>query len=215
MLKDKLAEVYAGIRRQIPDIAAAFDADTAVAVERQIGMQGLGAGEQAPDFQLPDYFGELVSLSEISANGPVVLSFFRGFWCPYCNTEMNALTANLPEIMRLGASLVTIHPQTASEPVGGAEEWAPLFPVLTDEGNVVARQFGLVFSVSEKLRPLYLEIGLDIPTFNGEDSFELPVPATYVLDQDRIVCAAHVHADYKKRMEPAQILRVLKTLKGL
>ena len=214
MLKDQLEKVYRGLKKQIPDVVTAFDADTKKAVANKVGMKGLTVGDTAPDFQLPDYFGEPAMLTELIKKGPVVLNFFRGFWCPYCNAELMALTGYLPEILGIGGTLVSIHPQTSNEPEGGAAEWAPRFPVLTDEGNVVARQFGLVFSVSEKLRSKYLSIGLDIPKFNGDDSFELPVPATYILDRERVIRAAHVHADYKKRMEPSVIVEVLKRLRA-
>jgi peroxiredoxin len=113
----------------------------------------------------------------------------------------------------LGTSLVAISPQIPDESLSMAEKHELSFPTLSDVGNVVARRFGLVFQVSEHLRPIYTELGADLPKFNGTDTFELPVPATFVIDSGGIIRAAHVTADYKQRMEPAHILEVLDKLK--
>ncbi len=112
----------------------------------------------------------------------------------------------------LGASLVAISPQIPNESLSIAEKHELSFPTLSDVGNVVARQFGLVFKVSEHLRPIYIELGADLPKFNGTDAFELPVPGTFVIDSGGIMRATHVTADYKQRMEPAHILEVLSEL---
>jgi peroxiredoxin len=120
--------------------------------------------------------------------------------------------AQLPQITALGASLVAISPQLPDESLTTTEKNELAFPALSDVGNAVARQFGLVFALSEHLRPIYTKLGADLPKFNGTDTFELPVPGTFVVDREAVIRIAHVNADYKQRMEPAHILDALGAL---
>ena len=177
-----------------------------------VAANAINTGDEAGLFELPNVRGGNLSLSSALLDGPVVLSFYRGSWCPFCNLELNALQAALPEIRALGARLIAISPELPDNSLSHAEKLALEFDVLTDRGNRVARDYGLIMTVHETLRPLYLEWGLDVPAANGDDSHELPVPATYVIDTGGIVRAAHVDKDYTKRMEPADILDALKRL---
>ena len=171
-----------------------------------------GVGDVAPDFCLPNVQGGTTSLSGLHERGPVVLSFYRGGWCPFCNLEFKALHDKLPEMRVLGATLVGISPETLAVSQQTVEDHQLAFEVLSDEGNQVARDYGLVMVVDEAIRPYYTQWGIDIPAANGEDSFELPVPATYVIDQSGVIRAAHVDKNYTERMEPVDIIAALKAL---
>ena len=212
-LQDKLDALRANINGEIPDLAAKFDADTEQLVRKGVGDKAPKVGDTPPDFELPDQLGRNVQSIDLRKNGPLVISFYRGGWCPYCSLELHSLQQHLPQMADLGATLVAISPQIPDESLNTAEKNELSFPVLSDVGNVVARRFGLVFAISEHLRPIYTELGADLPKFNGADTFELPVPATFVIDRDSVIRAEHVNADYKQRMEPARIVNVLADLK--
>ena len=177
-----------------------------------VAANALGAGDTAPDFILPNATGNHVRLDDLLQQGPVVLSFYRGGWCPFCNLELQALQQYLPEYRSLGANLLAVSPETPDHSLTTAEKHNLEFEVASDSGNRVAREYGLLFTVQETMRPLYLKWGLDVPAFNGEDSWELPVPATYLIDTGRTIRAAHVDKDYTKRMEPRVIVDALRGL---
>ncbi len=171
-----------------------------------------GVGDNAPAFQLPNVKGGETSLTELLERGPVVLSFYRGGWCPFCNLEFKALHDKLSEMQALDATLVGISPETLAVSQQTVREHQLEFEVLSDVGNQVTREYGLVMVVDEAIRPYYAQWGIDIPAANGEESFELPVPATYVIDQAGIIRAAHVDKNYTRRMEPAEIVTALQAL---
>ena len=177
-----------------------------------VAAEALGTGDTAPDFILPGATGRRTGLGELLRHGPVILSFYRGGWCPFCNLELQALQQHLPEFRSLGASLVAVSPETPDHSLSTAEKHALEFEVLCDSGNRIARHYGLLFTVHDAMRPLYLKWGLDVPACNGEDSWELPVPATYLIDTGRTIRAAHVDRDYTKRMEPQLIVDALQRL---
>lgn len=139
-------------------------------------------GDRAPDFILPNVRGGKSKLSEYLAKGPVVLSFYRGGWCPYCNLEFKALHDKLPEIEALGATLVGVSPETPDVSQQTVKDHHLEFEVLSDVGNVIAREYGLIMVVDDEIRPHYLQWGIDLPGSNGDESYELPIPATYVVD---------------------------------
>lgn len=172
--------------------------------------QALGVGDRVSDFDLPNAKGESVRFSELLTDGPVVVSFYRGGWCPYCNLELRALQEKLPEIENLGASLLAISPERPDNSLSTAEKNAVSFDVLSDVGNEVARQFGLVFELPMVLRPLYEKFGIDLLASNGDESFTLPVPATYIVGQDGAVLGCHVDMDYSTRMDPEAVLTALR-----
>jgi peroxiredoxin len=169
-------------------------------------------GHQAVDFQLPNVKGGALSLRTALSEGPVVLSFYRGSWCPFCSLELNALQARLPEIIARGARLVAISPEKPDSSLSHTKKLQLEFDVLTDAGNHTARGYGLIMTVHEALRPLYLQWGVDLPTTNGDASYELPVPATYVIAANGEIRAAYVDKDYTKRMEPDAIIAALDAL---
>ena len=169
-------------------------------------------GDAAPDFELPDHEGNVVKLADLLADGPVVLSFYRGGWCPFCQVELAALREALGEINAAGARLVAVTPALPERTMVTAMKHELEFPILSDAGNGVARRFGLVFALDPNLRPLYRQIGVDLADFNGSDTWEIPVPATYVINKDGTIRFAYVNTDYKQRAEPTDIIAAIKEL---
>jgi peroxiredoxin len=181
-------------------------------VETGIAQQSVKVGERAPDFTLPDVQGSPVTLSELLKRGPVVLTFYRGEWCPWCNLALRAYQRILPQIRASGASLVAVSPQTPDHSLSTVEKKELTFTVLSDVGNSVARKYRLVFQLSQTIRTLYTTIGADLPGFNGDPSWELPMPATFLLAQDGTVRLAFVDEDFTHRLEPATLLDSLGAL---
>ena len=169
----------------------------------------LKAGEQAPDFTLPNAVGRPVTLSRFLADGPVVVTFYRGIWCPYCNLQLKAYQKVLPEILGLGASLMAVSPQNPDKSQATLLKNFLQYEVLSDHANATARQFGLVYQVPERVRALYLSFGTDLPAFNGDRSWELPIPGTFVIDGDRRIVLAYADSDPRNRLEPRAILDAL------
>lgn len=174
--------------------------------------QTLNVGGKAPDFSLPNVWGTEVKLSNQLRKGPVVLSFYRGGWCPYCNLELRALQAALPEIYALGGNLIAISPQRPEASLTAAEKNELTFEVLSDVGNEVARAYGLGFQVPEALRRVYRSFRIDLAAENGDERFELPMPATYVLDTSGRVRLAFIDPDYTQRLDPATVVASLREL---
>ena len=213
-LSDRIGETIESFMSALPeDEALIVGGSFEKLYASQIAENAIIAGDIAPNFTLPNITGDPVSLYEVLNSGPVVLSFYRGGWCPFCNLELQALQAQLSEFRALGANLIGVSPETPDTSLSAIDKHQLEFEVLSDIGNITARQYGLLFTVYEEMRPLYLKWGLDVPASNGDDSWELPVPATYVIDTDSVVRAAHVDKDYTRRMEPAQILATLRELK--
>lgn len=179
-------------------------------IESKIAEQSLEVGQKMPNFTLPNATGKEVNLQDLLAQGNVVISFYRGGWCPYCNMELRALQAKLPEIKALGASLVAISPETPDQSLSTQEKNELSFEVLSDRQNKLAKQLGLVFTLPESLRPIYANFGIDITAHNGDATFELPLPATYILNADGVVTYRFAHADYTKRLDPEAIIEALK-----
>ncbi|MDX2456380.1 MAG: peroxiredoxin-like family protein [Gammaproteobacteria bacterium] len=213
-LTDQLGETVDAFISSLPDDdAMAVGASFEKLQASSTGENAINVGAIAPDFTLPAATGAAVTLHDKLNAGPVILNFYRGGWCPFCNLELRALQAALPEIRALGASLIGVSPETPDNSMTTAEKHQLEFDVLSDIGNTTARDYGLIFTVYEEMRPLYLKWGLDVPASNGDNSWELPVPATYVIDSNSVVRAAHVDKDYTKRMEPEQILTALRNIK--
>ncbi|AFY82367.1 peroxiredoxin-like family protein [Oscillatoria acuminata] len=170
----------------------------------------LKEGDEIPKFALPNAIGQLVDIQDLLKSGPVVISFYRGGWCPYCSLEFQALQKALPEIQANGATLVAISPETPDNSLSTREKNNLGFEVLSDQGNQVARDFGLVFTVAEKVRPIYKNLGIDLPAANGDETFELPIPATYIVNSDGAIAYSFVSPDYTQRQDPAELITILK-----
>ncbi len=176
--------------------------------------QALKEGTQAPDFTLLDARGTAVTLSQLLTQGPVVMTFYRGAWCPYCHLALRAYQQTLPHMQARGASLVAISPQTPDHSRALAEKLQLTFALLSDRGNQVARQFGLVFTLHEAVRGAHKQVGADLPRFNGTDAWELPMAGTFLVDRSGAVRLAFVHADFTRRLDPSVIIARLNELQG-
>ena len=163
-------------------------------------------GERAPDFTLPDATGREVSLVDLVAEGAVVLTFYRGAWCPYCNLQLKAYQEILDELEEAGARLVAVSPMTPDNSLSFAEKADLRFTVLSDAGAQVAERYGLVFALEGSYRDLHGDLGIDVPAHNGDNSWRLPAPATYVIDGEGVVRFVHVDGDYRRRLEPDALL---------
>ena len=213
-LQEQLKAKYEEIKKNAPNEVVIFDADTESFISSGDAPQGLQVGDQLASFELPNQLGQTISLDELQGDSNIVISFYRGGWCPYCNIELCVLQQALPEFKSHGARLIAISPQLPDESMSTAEKNELSFPVLSDAGNKVAKEFGLVFTLSEQLRPLYESFNIDLPATNGDKSFELPIPATFIIDSDGVVKGAFVNADYKQRMNLSDIINVLKEIES-
>jgi peroxiredoxin len=206
-LQDQLDEITANTRQLVQAERLAIG-ERAVQELFASGIEDriLPVGALAPQFALNDATGRLVHSADLLALGPLVVKFFRGRWCPYCVTELEAWRDLYGALRERGAFLVAIGPQTQRQSDFMAGQHGLPFPVLSDPGNTVAEQFGLVYTVPEFHRAYYLSILVNIPFVNGEKSWRLPIPATYAIAKDRRILFAEAHADFRVRPEPEEAL---------
>jgi len=172
------------------------------------GMAGrvLSVGARAPHFELPDQEERLVSSAELLSRGRLVICFFRGRWCPFCVAQLEAMNLALPRMQSAGSSLVAISPQTAKQSFFMRDQHQLRFPLLSDSHNRVARGFGLVYPIPQEQKEVYSRTFVNLPFLNGDSSWELPIPATYILERDGAALYASVHPDYTRRPEPEEII---------
>ena len=212
-LEQELTAFRAEFERTAPSGRAALYSAKVEELRRQFSVNDvLAVGDEAPDFTLPDSRGRQVSLSMVLRAGPAVVTFFRGGWCPYCNIQLRAYQRALPEIAALGGQIIAISPQLPDGSLSVAEKNALEFDVLSDVGNVVGRSFGLVYALPEELRAAMRLNDKALPRINGDDSWELPLTATFVIAQDRRVALAYVDVDYRLRLAPEDIVAGLRSL---
>jgi len=214
-LQDKLDAFKADFRAGKPpynapaEIHPIMERATAELIASGQAARAVKAGDRAPRFRLTDQDGNKVSSAELLARGPLIVSFYRGVWCPYCNIELRALNEVLPEIQALGANVVAISPQVASNSRKSVRDNHLNFPVLNDSRNETAAAFGLRFNLPDYLIELYKKLKNDLPAFNGDPSWTLPIPARYVIGQDGVVLYSEVNPDYTHRPDPSEMLPVL------
>ena len=182
---------------------------TAELIASGAAQRALKAGDVAPSFALTDPEGNIVSSADLLKRGPLVLSFYRGVWCPYCNMELQALEAAKPEFDKYGASLVAISPQTAPNSRKSVRQNKLSFPILSDAKGKVGEAFGLRFHLPDYLVELYRKLKNDLPTFNDDPGWTLPMPARYVIGQDDVILYSEVNPDYTHRPEPDDMIPVL------
>jgi peroxiredoxin len=207
-LHEILAERKALIAQYVPQEVQAIH-EQVIGELRDQGIAGraLAAGAKTPAFELKDHNGETVSSAELLRTGRLVICFFRGRWCPFCVGQLEAMSVILPQIRDAGGDLLAISPQTVQQSFFMADQHRLRFPLLSDAGNQVARQFGLVYRVPDYQETIYRRVLINLPFTNGDESWELPIPAVYVVDRDGTVLFAAVNPDYKERPEPEEILR--------
>lgn len=209
-LAQQLADYKAGFIQRVPaERVAMMESATADLKKTGIETHALQVGDHAPELVLPDATGQAVRLSDLWAKGPLVLIFYRGGWCPYCNLELRAWQQHLEKLGALGGSLVAVSPQTPDNSLSTAEKNQLTYPVLSDSGLAAATAFGIAFELPKELIDLYGSVGNDLPVLNGNGRWVLPLPATYVVGHDGKVLYAHVEADYRMRAEPSDVLGVL------
>jgi peroxiredoxin len=194
------------------DVVAHMDQATTALVESKAADRAVSVGTRAPDFTLPDAAGKDVSLERLLREGAVVVSFYRGIWCPFCNLELRALQQSAAEITRLGGRLVAISGQTPDNSLSMAEKNGLTYEVLSDVGLTAARSYGLVFELPGYLQADYRELGHPLSQFNGTDRNDLPIPGTFVIDRAGIVRYAYVNPNYMYRADPAAVTAALRTL---
>lgn len=173
---------------------------------------GLPVGTKAKDFVLSDSLGNQVNLADELAKGPVVLTFYRGGWCPYCNRQLRAYQEILPDIQALGAQLIAVSPQLPDYTLSDQEKAEMSFKVLSDPKGIVAAKYNLLYEVPDYLRGMYLSHNIDLQEYNGTDHWLLPVTGTFMIDEYSVIRSAYVNPDFTKRMEPEDILWELRKL---
>lgn len=215
-----LREIYAErkelIARYVPAETQAVHARAVAELQNDgIAEDALQSNSSAPGFELPDQNGTTASSADLLQRGPLVICFIRGRWCPFCVGQIEAMNAALPAIQALGAGLVAVSPQTVHQNFLMADQHRLRFPLLSDAGNKVAGQFGLVYRVPDYQQEVYRKVFVNLPFVNGDASWELPIPATYIVrraggqqSQSEILFSA-INPDYADRPEPAQIVDFL------
>ncbi|HZR58888.1 MAG TPA: peroxiredoxin-like family protein [Terriglobales bacterium] len=209
-LHEQFAERKELINKYVPPEIQAIHARTIVEIKQGgISDRVLPIDVKASVFELTDHHGKLVSSAELLSKGKLVICFFRGRWCPFCVGQLEAMNLILPQIQLSGATLVAISPQTIQQSFFMADQHKLKFPLLSDAGNKVAQQFGLTYRVPDHQQAVYKRVFINLPFTNGDTSWELPIPATYILDQDGTILRAWHDADYTERPEPSEILERL------
>jgi peroxiredoxin len=210
-LREIFAERKELIAKYVPAETQAIHVQAVAELKaRNLAASILPVGAKAPPFELPDHDGKMVSSSDLLVNGKLVLCFIRGRWCPFCVGQMEAMNLILPQIAQTGASLVAISPQTVKQSFFMHDQHKLRFPLLSDAGNKIARQFGLTYRVPQPQEAVYRRAFVNLPFTNGDDSWELPIPATYILGHDGEVLYALANEDYTQRPEPADIVTFLR-----
>lgn len=212
-LREIFAERKQLIAQYVPPETRAIHARVVEELKQAgIADRALAAGTKAPAFELKDHDGQLVSSQTLLRAGRLVLCFFRGRWDPFCCGQLEAMNAVLPKIEQAQASLVAISPQTVQQSFFMVDQHKFRFQLLNDTGNQVARQFGLVYRVPDEQQAVYRRAFVNLPFANGDESWELPIPATYILDRDGTLLYASANPDYTERPEPTEILNLLNPL---
>ena len=206
-----LGEVFAQrkelIAKYVPAETQAIHARVIAGLkENRLAENILPVGSRASAFELRDHDNKVVSSADLLSQTRLVICFFRGRWCPFCVGQLEAMNLILPRIELAGASLLAISPQTVQQSFFMVDQHKLRFPLLSDAGNKVARQFGLVYRVPEEQQAIYRRAFINLPFANGDDSWELPIPATFILDRDGTVLYAGANEDYTERPEPSEIL---------
>ena len=194
------------------EFASAMSASEKIIRDCRVIETALREGEVFPDFSLPDSTGAIVQSADLLTLGPLIVSFYRGQWCPFCNLELNALQLALPEIEELGGALVAVSPETLEHTANALTRFSLSFYLLSDRGNALARKVGLVYRLPPEMQSEFRKANIYLPAINGDDSWELPVPATYLVGQEGVIRDAFVDVDYYHRKDPRELITELKKI---
>ena len=210
-LRQIFAERKELIAKYVPPETQAIHARAVAQLkEKHFAANILPVGAKAPTFDLPDHDGRIVRSSDLLAKGTLVLCFIRGRWCPFCVGQMEAMNLVLPQIEQAGATLVAVSPQTVKQAFFMHDQHKLRFPLLSDADNQVARKFGLTYRVTDDQEAVYRKAFVNLPFTNGDDSWELPIPATYIVDREGTIRYASANEDYTERPEPDDLVRALR-----
>ncbi len=215
-LQDRLDAFKADFesKKAPPEAVTSFHKATDGLIASGQAERALKAGDRAPAFTLPDANGATVSSTDLFAHAALVVTFYRGVWCPYCNLDLQAIEAAANEIREFGASLVAISPQTPANSRRSQRENKLSFPILSDHAGTIANLFGLRFRLPDYLIAVYKQFGVDLAIHNGEPSWTLPMPSRYIIGRDGAIAYAEVNPDYTCRPDPEELLPVLRRLRS-
>lgn len=216
-LQDKLDAFRTHFESKVapPHVVELFHRTTDELIATGQAGRSLKVGDVAPTFTLKTAEGELVSSTDMLERGPLVVTFYRGVWCPYCNIDLQAIEEVAEQIRSLGAYLVSISMQTATHSLKSQRQNKLSYPILVDAGGQTADAFGIRFRLQDELIEAYKGFDVDLPVINGEASWTLPMPARYVIAQDGTVAYAEVSPDYTKRPDPSELVTALRKLRQL
>jgi peroxiredoxin len=209
-LREELDERRLNMRRFVPKATQAVN-DRGIEDSRRQGLakRALQVGDKAPEFTLPDVNGKLVNSLELLAQGPLIVTFIRGRWCPFCCATVEAWQDHLGEVKRKGASLIAISPMSSKQADFMRDQHKLMFPILSDAENTVAAQFGIAYHLPDYQQELFKTVFINLPFINGDESWTLPFPATFVIDEIGFIQYSFADPDYTVRAEPAEVLQVL------
>ncbi len=206
-LKQELSDFAEQMSKQAPpEVLQTMGGEIEKLAQSGIVENAKSVGDNAPNFTLENSEGKNVSLGNLLERGSVVVSFNRGNWCPFCNLEFKALQESVSEIKDAGANLVVVSPQLPILSRELKQKNGFKYDILYDKGNEVAKQFGIAFALPEPLRPIHEAFGMDIPAHNGDNTFELPLAATYVINKSGEITYAYVNANWMERAEPEEFI---------
>lgn len=212
-LKNRLDQIQQQMSSALPpEILTVFGAGLSALLQSDAGKDALQVGDLIPSFSLRDYKGEEVAIDELLQQGPVVISFIRGSWCPFCMAELAHYQAmmNIPAAQDQNITVIFITPQISGQSEAMMDHSNDRVRVLIDPENKIAQMFGLVFTLDERSQSIYAEIGADLATLNGDTSYTLPIPATYLVDVEKVIRYAFIDGNYMNRAEPEIVLAQLK-----
>lgn len=191
------------------DVLNAFGNSVEDLKTKNIQGSSIQIGEQVPEFSLPNAYGQKINSREILKNGKMILVFYRGSWCPYCNLELKFLQDNISEIQKKNAVLVAISPQSPDHSLPMIEKNNLEFEVLTDHNNDFAKKLGIVFQLQDFVLPYYKDLGIDLSLFNRNDENTLPVPAVFVIDENHRVIYKFLEINYMIRVDVEELIQSL------
>lgn len=210
-LAKELRKLKENTLKNVPkDIAELLLKDVEIQAKKGVTKNALKVGDKIPSFFLNNAVGLTLHSDELLEKGPLVISFYRGAWCPYCNMELAAYQEKLDEITESGGQLIAISPELPDQSISLVDRHALEYEVLSDRENTIAKAFGLVFKVREEMLEVYKKLGVDLEKAQGNANFELPFPATYVVNSDGRIVEAAVHYDYTQRLEPDAAIEAIK-----